>query len=177
MIRGRNRIPENSDSQGRGLARDFALSLCFQPSSPNFPSAVERSYQLPMQPLRPQYYLAMRGDHELLIETYANFNARKIDAVLENLHENVDWPNGMEGGRVYGRNGVRDYWTRQWGLIDPHVEPMSFLTDETGRTVVTVHQVIRDLKGKLLVDQMVEHAYRIEDGLIRSMEIQASESS
>jgi SnoaL-like domain len=115
----------------------------------------------------------MRTDRELLIEIYANFNARKMDAVLETFHENVDWPNGMEGGRVHGRNAVRDYWTRQWGMLNPHVEPISFMTDESGRTVVTVHQVVHDLEGKLLVDQLVLHAYRIEDGLIKSMEIQA----
>jgi len=27
----------------------------------------------------------------------------------------VDWPNGMEGGRVHGHAEVRAYWTRQWG--------------------------------------------------------------
>jgi SnoaL-like domain len=117
----------------------------------------------------------MHTDRELLIETYANFNARAMDAVLDTMHPDVDWPNGMEGGRVHGRSSVRDYWTRQWGLIDPHVEPVSFKTDETGRTIVTVHQVVHDLEGKLLLDQMVEHVYRIEDGLIRSMEIQESE--
>jgi hypothetical protein len=37
--------------------------------------------------------------------------------------------------------------------------------------VVTVHQVVRDLSGKMLVDRMVEHVYSVEDGLIRSMEI------
>ena len=118
----------------------------------------------------------MKSDHDLLISAYTNFNARAIDAVLETMDQNVDWPNGMEGGHVHGHRGVRDYWTRQWDLIDPHVEPISFKRDEAGRTVVTVHQVVRDLDGEVLVDQMVEHVYRIEDGLIQSMEIQASES-
>ena len=117
----------------------------------------------------------MKSDQDLLISAYANFNARAIDAVLEAMDSDVDWPNGMEGGRVHGHSGVRAYWMRQWGLIDPHVEPVSFKTDEIGRTVVTVHQVVRDLDGTVLLDQMVEHVYRIEDGLIQSMEIQASE--
>jgi hypothetical protein len=113
----------------------------------------------------------MLTDRELLTAAYANFNARNIDAVLETMHPNVDWPNGMEGGRVHGHSGVRDYWTRQWSLIDPHVDPIGFQTDEAGRTVVTVHQVVRDLDRKLLLDQMVKHAYLIEDGLIRRMDI------
>jgi hypothetical protein len=37
--------------------------------------------------------------------------------------------------------------------------------------VVEVHQVVRDLVGKVQVDQTVQHVYRIENGLVRSMEI------
>jgi methyl coenzyme M reductase gamma subunit len=113
----------------------------------------------------------MRTDRELLLAAYTNFNARAIDAVLETMHLDVDWPNGMEGGRVHGHSGVREYWTRQWGMLDPHVEPMNFRTDESGRTTVTVHQVVRSLDGIVLVDQMVEHTYLIEDGFIRRMDI------
>ena len=36
---------------------------------------------------------------------------------------------------------------------------------------MTVHQVVRSLDGNVLVDQMVEHTYLIEDGLIRRMDI------
>jgi hypothetical protein len=113
----------------------------------------------------------MLTDRVLLTTDYAGFNARNIDAVLELTHPNVDWPNGMEGGRVHGHSEVRDYWTRQWSLIDPNVDPVGFETEEAGRTVVTVHQVVRDLDGKLLLDQTVKHVYLIEDGLIQSMEI------
>lgn len=108
---------------------------------------------------------------ELLTNTYKSFNAREIDTVLALMHGDVDWPNGMEGGRVHGHAAVRDYWTRQWRLIDPHVEPVGFRTDEAGRTVVAVHAVIRDLAGNLIKDEMIEHVYVIEGGLIRSMEI------
>jgi hypothetical protein len=77
----------------------------------------------------------------------------------------------LGGGRVHGPEAVRDYWTRQWAAIDPSVEPAGFDRDDAGRTVVLVHQVIRDLEGKVTLDGMVEHVYRIEDGLIRSMDI------
>ena len=113
----------------------------------------------------------MRSDRDLLISAYAHFNARDIDSVLDTMHNDVDWPNGMEGGRVHGHSGVREYWTRQWSLIDPHVEPLSFNAGEGGRTVVEVHQVVRDLAGNVLVDQVVKHVYLIQDGLIRGMEI------
>ena len=87
------------------------------------------------------------------------------------MQSDVVWPNGMEGGVVYGHEGVRAYWTRQWGMIDPHVEPKTFETDSAGRVVVGVHQVVRDTSGKLLLDRMVEHVYTLKGGLIQSMDI------
>jgi ketosteroid isomerase-like protein len=114
----------------------------------------------------------MLADQESLQKIYKAFNARDIDAVLAVMHPDVDWPNGWEGGRVHGHAGIRDYWTRQWAAIDPHVEPTAFRTDESGRTVVTVQQRVRDLDGNLIAEGTVEHAYVIEAGLVRSMEIQ-----
>jgi nuclear transport factor 2 (NTF2) superfamily protein len=108
---------------------------------------------------------------ELLYKIYKAFNQRDADLILAVMHPDVQWPNGMEGGWVHGREGVRAYWTRQWGLIDPQVEPIALKTDETGRIVVEVHQVVRDLAGAVILDRTVWHAYLFEDGLIRSMEI------
>jgi len=108
---------------------------------------------------------------ELLKRAYAAFNARDLDGALATMRADVVWPNGMEGGVVHGHQGVRAYWTRQWGMINPHVDPVGFNQDETGRVIVTVHQVVRDLSGKVLLDRMVEHAYSLQDGLIQSMDI------
>ena len=65
-------------------------------------------------------------DRDLLISAYREFNERNIDRVLALMRPDVVWPNGMEGGTVDGHDGVRAYWTRQWTLIDPYVEPLSF---------------------------------------------------
>ena len=51
------------------------------------------------------------------------------------MHPEVEWANGMEGGTVCGHLAVREYWTRQWAVIDPHVEPLSFEEDGTGRVM------------------------------------------
>jgi ketosteroid isomerase-like protein len=104
-------------------------------------------------------------------EAYRAFNERDLDAALATMQPNVEWPNGMEGGLVSGHTGVRDYWTRQWSMINPHVDPVKLNVDGSGRIVVDVHQVVRDLSGKVLVDRNVEHIYSFEDGLIRGMEI------
>lgn len=108
---------------------------------------------------------------QLLSTAYAAFNSRGIDAALATMHADVDWPNGMEGGYVRGHDEIRAYWTRQWGMIDPHVTPVGFTTEADGRVAVKVHQVVRDLAGALLMDVLLDHVYRIEDGLIRDMEI------
>jgi hypothetical protein len=114
---------------------------------------------------------------ELLNALYTNFNARKIDAVLAILDPAVDWPNGMEGGRVHGREEVRAYWERQWATINPNVEPTRITEDDRGRAVVEVHQVVRNLDGKILVDQMVQHVYDIRGSLVQSMEIRNPEAA
>jgi len=108
---------------------------------------------------------------ELIRRAYQAFNARDIDGALATMQPDVEWPNGMEGGTVHGHAGVRQYWTRQWGMINPHVEPMTIDVDEAGRILVGVHQVVRDRSGKVLLDRMVEHLYLLEGELIRSMEI------
>jgi hypothetical protein len=108
---------------------------------------------------------------KLLQRAYAAFNARDLDGALATLRSDVIWPNGMEGGTVHGHDGVRAYWTRQWGMVDPHVDPVSFSEDESGRIIVDVHQVVRNISGKLLLDRMVQHVYTLKDGLIQSMDI------
>jgi ketosteroid isomerase-like protein len=108
---------------------------------------------------------------ELLQRAYAAFNARDLDGALATMKPDVVWPNGMEGGVVHGHQGVRAYWTRQWGMINPHVDPVGFTQNESGQIAVSVHQVAKDLSGNVLLDRMVEHVYTLKDGLIQSMDI------
>jgi ketosteroid isomerase-like protein len=110
-------------------------------------------------------------EERLLRRAYEAFNARDIEGALALMHPDVDWPNGMEGGREVGHDAVRAYWTRQFGLIDSHVEPVGFESDADGRAVVDVHQVVRDLDGELLSDGRVQHVYTFRDGLVTHMEI------
>jgi hypothetical protein len=113
----------------------------------------------------------------LLTRVYAAFNARDIETVLATLHADVDWANGMDGGRVLGVSNVRDYWTRQFTLIDPRVVPVGFAIDAAGRIVVRVHQMVRNPAGAVISDGMVEHIYVIDDGLIARMDIRPGEAS
>lgn len=113
----------------------------------------------------------MKSERDVLIATYAAFNSRDIEGVLSLMHPEVDWPNGMEGGRMRGRGAVRRYWERQWTIISPRVDPVSFAAGKAGRTIVEVHQVIRDRSGNVVADRMVQHVYAFRDGLIASMDI------
>jgi hypothetical protein len=108
---------------------------------------------------------------ELLKRIYDRFNARDMETVLAALHEDVIWANGMEGGHVRGREGVRSYWTRQWAMVDPHVEPVAFTEGPGSEMIVEVHQLVRDLKGNLLAEKMAGHIFQVEDGLIKRFDI------
>jgi ketosteroid isomerase-like protein len=115
---------------------------------------------------------AISEQESILKQTYQHFNDRDIDATLAMMHPEVDWPNGMEGGIEHGYEAVRNYWTRQWTILDPRVEPIQYNKEEDGRINVTVHQVVHDIEGNLLVNQIIHHVYTFEDGLIKAMEIQ-----
>ncbi|MBB4114529.1 MULTISPECIES: nuclear transport factor 2 family protein [Rhizobium] len=115
------------------------------------------------------------NDVEMLKRVYAGFNARDIDAVLAVLSDDVAWANGMDGGHVHGREAVRDYWTRQWAVISPQVEPVAFAETDDGTVAVEVIQSVFDLDGRPLEgqshglkDKTVTHIFRIEaDKIIR----------
>ena len=108
---------------------------------------------------------------ERLTAVYAAFNARDIDTILEHLAPDVDWPNAWEGGRVHGREAVREYWTRQWAAIDPSVEPVGFEERPDGSIAVDVHQVVKDLDGAILTEGRVTHVYELRDGLVTRMDV------
>ncbi|MHC5767673.1 MAG: nuclear transport factor 2 family protein [Nostoc sp.] len=108
---------------------------------------------------------------ELLRAAYAAFNARDIDAALALMTPDVAWPKAFKGGFVRGSEEVRAYWTEQWSEINPHVELVSFYSEEGGRILVDVHQVVRDLDGTVLADEHVGHRFTLEHGLIQAMEV------
>jgi len=122
----------------------------------------------------------MDADVELLERIYDRFNARDIDGVLTVLADDIAWANGMDGGYVHGREAVREYWTRQWAMVSPHVEPVRFHITANGAIMAEVRQTVHDLDGKPLQgqthglkDKTVGHVFRLHDGKITRFEIQA----
>ncbi|HLM85385.1 MAG TPA: GNAT family N-acetyltransferase [Solirubrobacteraceae bacterium] len=114
----------------------------------------------------------MSEQHErLLRRAYEAFNARDIQGALATMHPQIDWPNALEGGRVHGHGGVREYWERQWRSSDSRVQPLGIEEGPDGRMVATVRQRVRDLAGNVVSDGTVEHHYAISGGLIERMDV------
>ena len=103
-------------------------------------------------------------------ELYTNFNNRKIDLVVAAMADNVKWANGMEGGYVYGHAGVIEYWTRQFTMISSNVTPLN-IDIENGIAKIKVHQVVHDLNGNLLADELVYHYFRLTNNKIEEFNI------
>jgi ketosteroid isomerase-like protein len=124
------------------------------------------------------------NDIEMIKRIYERFNARDIDGVLGVLSDDVAWANGMDGGHVHGREAVRDYWTRQWAVVSPRVEPVGFEKTADGTVAVEVIQSVFDLNGKPLQgqthglkDKTVTHVFRMSGGKIARFDIQDAAQS
>lgn len=109
--------------------------------------------------------------NDTLTELYDAFNRRDIAAFLKKLHPIVKWANDLQGGFLYGRDAVRDYSQKQFATMQPHLEPREFTTDDRNRHLVTVHQIVRDLDGNVLVEQTVTHRFTIKGGYVTLFEI------
>ena len=127
--------------------------------------------------VRDVYSRTMSSNQQQFLQNLYNaFNKREIETIISFMQPDVKWANGMEGGFVYGRDAVREYWTNQFKIIQPQLEPLNYETDDNNRDVVTVHQIIRDLQGNLLADMTVRQIFTIENNLISLYELGESET-
>ena len=103
---------------------------------------------------------------------YEAFNAREVDICLAAMTSDVNWANGWEGGRVIGREAVRDYWERQWAELDTTAEPTAVIERPDGRIEVAVHLVARDKAGKVLDESEGRHVYEFRGDLVERMTVE-----
>ena len=115
----------------------------------------------------------MDRDEQVIHQIYNGFNARDMEGVFALLTDDVVWANGMEGTHIHGKDAIRDYWTHQWSVIDPHVEPLKIAKAADGSLVVDVHQVVKNLEGQTLIDETVKHAFRLDGGRVQRFDIQS----
>ena len=116
----------------------------------------------------------MSGDSReaRLRSLYEAFNAREVDACLAAMTPDVDWANGWEGGRVVGRDAVRDYWQRQWAEINSTAEPTTVTERPDGTIEVVVQLLARDMEGNVLYDEQGRHVYEFRGDLVERMTIE-----
>lgn len=103
-------------------------------------------------------------------DLYKNFNDRKIELVISEMTDDIKWANGMDGGFVYGHDGVREYWTRQFKMVSSNVIPVT-IDIENDLIKIKVHQVVHDLEGNLLADEFVYHHFKLKGDKIAEFTI------
>ena len=103
----------------------------------------------------------------LLRGMYDALNRKDIRTALAAAHPDVNWPNGLDGTRVTGLADVAEFIERQLRVIDLQMDVLALTEADDGAIAVRVHQVVRFLSdGAVLADDVVEHIYRLRDGLI-----------
>jgi hypothetical protein len=108
----------------------------------------------------------------LVVDRSRHGPVRYLVTALRQRKESVDWANGWEGGRVVGRDAVRDYWQRQWAEIDSTAEPTAVTERPDGTVEVTVHLLARDKEGNVLNDAEGRHVYEFRGDLVERMTIE-----
>lgn len=114
----------------------------------------------------------IRQYKDLILQAYEAFNERNISLVLSLMHPAVSWPNEWKGGRLSGQAEIEAYWIKQFEVLNPTVTPLSIRERKGGQIEVQVRQLVKDLSGSIAADNHVLHVYTMEDGLIRSMQVE-----
>ncbi len=109
-------------------------------------------------------------EHDVIFAAYKSYNERDIDALLKLMCEDVNWSNALTGDRIKGHAEMRKVWLLQWTSLNPQTEPISIHEDTEGRTVVRVREILREVGGRLLMDQEMEQVFTLRDGLIERMD-------
>jgi hypothetical protein len=81
------------------------------------------------------------------------------------MTDDVDWHNAMEDRRAIGHDAVREYWTRQFGMISSTVTPLAVRLDGDA-VLVTVDQQVRLPDGALRSHTTVLHRFEMRGGLV-----------
>lgn len=115
----------------------------------------------------------MANDTEFIKHLYEDFNARNTDSILAKLTEDVMWANGVDGGYVHGHKDLKDYWERQWSILNPQIEPVSFRKTEDGSIFVDA-LFTGQCQGQThgFKDMPVGHVFHLKDGLVSRFDIQ-----
>ncbi len=54
----------------------------------------------------------------LLVEAYRFFNDRDVGALLDNMTDDVQWPDVANAHVLHGKEAIRGYWLVQFSAAD-----------------------------------------------------------
>jgi len=111
----------------------------------------------------------VRHERAQLKKVYAAFNTRDLGALAPMLHPDVEWPNGLEGGTVRGRQAVLDYFARQFETMNPDARLIGVRFEPPARLVADLQYAVKDLRGQVWSDTRATLAYDFRDGLLAGM--------
>ena len=106
----------------------------------------------------------------LLTRLYEAYNRRDFAAFSVLLTADIDWPDQIQGGRLVGRDAVRDYWAANDKVITIDAAPVSFDARSDGRIAVDVNQIVCNLAGQVWSDTCVRHIFTLRDGKVARMD-------
>ena len=109
------------------------------------------------------------SNRNVIGKIYQCFNNRDLEAILPFLDPHVIWSHGWDDSLIEGPAAVKAYWEFQWKEINPNVKPLSIKVNSSDAIEAMVHQVVKDLQGNIISDNIVKHVYTFENALIKHM--------
>ena len=116
---------------------------------------------------------AAKNHEHLVRRAYSAFNHRAIEAGLELLAHDVDWPKVPDGGFVHGREQVGRHWREQFAAADPHIEVDDVAETSAERVEARVRQIVRDRDGRKISDDRLLHVFTIANDHIKRLDVSA----
>ena len=74
----------------------------------------------------------MTDAEALLTKLFAAYNRRDFATFSAGLHDGVDWPDQLRGGRLKGRAALEAYWGVIDQAIQVEVTPIAFALEQDG---------------------------------------------
>lgn len=114
----------------------------------------------------------MSNNHTVLIGLWQALNARDLDAATALLHPDVEWFDMLHEETLHGREAVRGFWERAFGIIKARSTLLNVETDDEGRILVTVLHSVSSLADRPWTEEKVTHIYSFRDNLISRMDVE-----
>jgi NAD(P)-dependent dehydrogenase (short-subunit alcohol dehydrogenase family) len=114
---------------------------------------------------------AAKRHEDLVRRAYSAYNDRAIDAGLELLALDVDWPKVPDGGFVHGREQVGRHWQEQFAAADPHIEIDDVAETSADRVEARVRQTVHDRDGRKVSEDRLLHVFTIANDHIKRLDV------